>query len=363
MRILHLISTGGYFGAENMLVNLCTGLRDLGVPCVIGVFESNNNSHLAVAERARKNSLPVILIPCRGRVDRKAVKTLQSHLLSQEFDILHSHGYKSSFYGWFATRRLNVSLVATCHNWTRATTSLRIYAFLELLILKRFQRVVGVSPEVVKILERAGISPERLRMIPNGVDIGKNGVETHPKDNNDLVVGTVGRLVEAKGFQNLLRAGPVIFREFPFVKFLIVGEGPFRSSLEKLSESLGIQSHVTFTGEQSEMARMYSSMDIFVLPSLNEGMPMTILEAMAAGKPVIASSVGGIPLLVRSGETGLLVEPGRVDSLQDALARLIKDPGLRTTLSDGGKALVRRTYSIQSMAHKYAELYGTLLQH
>src|SRR5277367_5962288 len=99
MRILHLISSGGYFGAENMLVNLARGLNQLGLYSVVGVFENVGDPHIEVADRARKNSLPVILIPCTGKFDRAAVKRLRSHLQEEEIDIIHTHGYKASFYG------------------------------------------------------------------------------------------------------------------------------------------------------------------------------------------------------------------------------------------------------------------------
>src|SRR5690349_15620013 len=119
MRILHLISSGGYFGAENMLINLATGLRDLGVHNVIGVFENLNNPHIEVAERARRNSLRVVAIPCRGKLDRTVIRTLRSHVQHLKIDIIHTHGYKASAYAWLAARKLAIPLVATCHNWTK----------------------------------------------------------------------------------------------------------------------------------------------------------------------------------------------------------------------------------------------------
>jgi len=361
MRILHLISSGGYFGAENMLVNLAKGLHELGLRCVIGVFENSSDPHTEVAERARKNSLPVILIPCKGRLDGTAVRTLLSHIRNNQIDIVHTHGYKASFYAWLAGRNLRIPLVATCHNWTRATIPLRLYAFVDLLVLKRFRRVVAVSLEIAKALQIAGISPERILVIPNGVDVLNTYVPHDDKpEHNQITVGAVGRLVEAKGFQYLLEAGALLLPKFPFVNFYIVGSGPFRPELERLSQNLGIQSHVTFAGEQEDMASAYSAMDIFVLPSLNEGMPMTVLEAMAAGKPVVASAVGGIPRIVTSGDTGLLVKPGSVDSLRDALTRLIEDTALRIALANRARAHVSQTYSLAHMAKKYADLYETL---
>jgi glycosyltransferase involved in cell wall biosynthesis len=242
---------------------------------------------------------------------------------------------------------------------------LRLYAFIDLLVLKRFRKVVAVSLEIAKALEVAGLAPERILVIPNGVNVSNDYVAQYMHlpngpEHNRIIIGAVGRLVEAKGFQHLLQAGPALLHKFPFIKFYIVGNGPFRPQLERLSENLGIQSHVTFAGEQEDMASVYSSINIFVLPSLNEGMPMTVLEAMAAGKPVVASSVGGIPQVVTSEDTGLLVEPGSVDSLRGALTRLIEDPAFRTALGNRAKTHVSQTYSVEHMARKYADLYETL---
>ncbi len=138
----------------------------------------------------------------------------------------------------------------------------------------------------------------------------------------------VARLDLQKGFEYLLRAARELRATFPGLKFVIVGEGPDRNEIEDMIQRLGLQSTVVLAGQHSDMPGVYAAMDVFVLPSLNEGLPMTILEAMAASRPVIASRVGAIPKVIKDGETGLLVDPGDTDGLRNALARLLTDSDL-----------------------------------
>jgi glycosyltransferase involved in cell wall biosynthesis len=366
MRVLQLISSGGYYGAETMVVNLASSLEKLGYSSAVGVFQNSRNPHLEVAERAKRKGLPVILFACKGRLDFKVIKTLRSYIEDNDVRILHTHGYKANLYGLLASSGLSVRTVATCHNWTRATFSLLVYSLIDLLVLRRFHRVVGVSKEIVDKLSDSGVGRERLLMIRNGVEIccsGEQQSQTKCGDDTDIVgpvVGAVGRMVHQKGFHYLLQSAPAILGEFPKTKFLFVGQGPFRPQLERIARDLGIESQVIFTGELLDMRRIYDSMDIFVLPSLNEGMPMTILEAMGAKRPVIATSVGAIPTLVVPGETGLLVEPRDVVGLQNAVIRLLSDRPLRMSLAEKGQTHVMQHYTAQSMALEYSALYQQL---
>ena len=148
---------------------------------------------------------------------------------------------------------------------------------------------------------------------------------------------------------------------FPDLKVVIVGEGPDRQAIENMVQRFGLQSNVILAGQHSDMPEIYAAMDIFVLPSLNEGLPMTILEAMAASRPVIATRVGAIPRVIKDGETGLLVDPGDVDGLRNALARLLTDSDLCRRLGSAGHEWVSRNYTSEAMALKYRQMYDEVL--
>jgi glycosyltransferase involved in cell wall biosynthesis len=145
------------------------------------------------------------------------------------------------------------------------------------------------------------------------------------------------------------------------LKVVIVGEGPDRKAIEDMIQQYGLQSNVVLAGQHSDMPGVYAAMDVFVLPSLNEGLPMTILEAMAASKPVIATRVGAIPSLIKHGDTGLLVDPRDADGLRDAIANLLSDSELCGRLGAAGHEWVSQNYTSEVMALKYRQMYEEVL--
>jgi glycosyltransferase involved in cell wall biosynthesis len=143
---------------------------------------------------------------------------------------------------------------------------------------------------------------------------------------------------------------------------MLIGEGPERSTLESLAQKLGINGHVIFTGHLNDMPTLYASLDICVLPSLKEGMPMTILEAMAAGKPVVCTAVGEIPNVVNTGMEGILIRPGSVAELSNALAQLLGDADLRERMGKMGREKVHRYFSADAMAASYVAMYNQVVR-
>lgn len=366
MRVLQLISSAGHYGAENMLVNLARAVERLGCRSIVGVFENDHRPNMQVAERARQLGLAVELIPCRGRADLRTMRILRGFIRTKSIDLVHAHGYKADLYAYTAARGTGVPVLATCHNWPDKTLALRFYEFLDHIVLKRFPRVVAVSEGVAQSLRRFGMPEDRISMIGNGIELDAFAsaqptlVEEIGKRDR-LVVGMVGRLVPAKGADYLLRAAREILQSFPKTLWVFIGEGPERGNLERLARDLGIEANVIFAGQRQDMPGVYASLDLLVLPSLTEGMPMTILEAMAARKPVVATRVGAVPRIVIPERTGLLTAPANIEDLRDALARLLADAELRRRMGQQGHALVREHYSAESMAENYLHLYQSLL--
>src|SRR5262249_39564863 len=175
------------------------------------------------------------------------------------------------------------------------------------------------------------------------------------------VVGVVARLDLQKGFEYLLRALGTLRHSFPSLRLLIAGEGPDRARIEELVSQQRLHGCVTIAGQQTDVSRVYASIDIFVLPSLNEGLPMTLLEAMAASKPIIATRVGAVPTIITDGETGLLIDPANETSLTKALLRLLADPGLCRHLAHRAREHVERHYTAAVMIQKYGGMYRAVL--
>ena len=177
----------------------------------------------------------------------------------------------------------------------------------------------------------------------------------------EIVIGTAGRLVELKGIEYLLSAFSALKQEFPNLRLEIAGSGPQREKLEALAAQSGLRDHVKFLGWIDDISSILSRWDIFVMPSLEEGFPIAALDAMAAGLPLIATRVGGVPELIEDGTTGWLVPPRDVESLTSRLRILLSDPELRVKMGDSGYARVRDHFSTAQMTERFAELYDELL--
>lgn len=364
VKVLQLISSGGYYGAENMLLNLCASQKETGCQNSLMLFYNVHAPNVEFYERARRHGLSVRMVHCRGRADWRAVRQIEECIQEDGIELLHTHGYKADLYGYIAARRSCKPIVATCHNWLGGTAALGIYNHLDRMVLKRFNALAAVSDSVAQRLLDSGASAKKIRTIANGIDVQafERGYPLPALTfDGSKVVGMVARLDLQKGFEYLLRAARDLCVAFPALKVVIVGDGPDRKPIEDMIQRFGLLSNVILAGQYSDMPGIYAAMDVFVLPSLNEGLPMTILEAMAASKPVIATRVGAISSVIKDGETGLLLEPGDAHGLRSAVARLLSQPDLRRRIGAAAHNWVSRNYTSEAMALKYRQMYDEVL--
>lgn len=363
VKILQLISSEGKYGAETMLLCLVKSLALLGHENVIGVFRNSHCPHTEVAEAARLEGLKVEIIPCDGKIDRRAVDVIRHCLQIHSIDLVHTHGYKANFYGYLAARGKGVPAVATYHlDWPDRGLALRLYHLFDRLVVRRFGKIAAVSEAVARSLRRSGVPSAKIVTIDNGIDLSPFAqarpiLQEEISERPDALIGLVGRLTPQKGCEYFLRAAQRVLIDFPRTLFVLVGEGPDRRKLEELVRDLNIAERVIFAGHREDMPGVYASLDILVLPSINEGLPMTLIEAMAAARPVIATPVGAIPKLIIPEQTGLLVNPRDPVGLAAALGRLISNPDLRHRLGRDGQVWVMRRFSAEAMAQQYAEIY------
>lgn len=366
LRVLHLISSGGVYGAENVVIQLALALKRLNCEVVIGVFQNRHRPNTEIAEAARLQGLEVALFECRGKLDFGTVRAIRNFMSERELDILHTHGYKADIYGYRAAKSTRVGLVATAHSWPGKSLILRLYALLDRVILRWFDHVCVVSSTVADVLRRFQVPRKKITEVENGIDIGhfsggrpvlreELGLRENP------LVGYVGRLAPEKGLEHLLRAAVGILSTLPLAKFILAGEGPERLTLEKLARQLGIEKSVIFLGRRSDLANIYASLDVFVLPSLSEGMPLAVLEAMAAKRPVVATRVGAIPKIVRDQQTGLLVDAGDITGLQSAISLLLGRRDLCRSFGQSGHEVARNLFSSEAMAKTYMGIYHRVI--
>jgi glycosyltransferase involved in cell wall biosynthesis len=216
-------------------------------------------------------------------------------------------------------------------------------------------------------LRRWKVPARKLKTIPNGVDLEpfRNPAQSLRNElgaGSEPLVGFVGRLVPDKGGATLISAAQAVLAVFPNARFVFAGDGPARAEWEALAVRLGIGSQVVFVGIRADMPAVYAALDIVVLPSFKEAMPMSLLEALAAARPVVATAVGATPKVIVPGLTGLLCEPGDSHALSMAILRLLLDPEFACGLGNRGRAHVARNFAADVMGQSYLGLYQEALQ-
>lgn len=360
MKILHLLSSGGYYGKEAVIINLCAALEKLGCSTEVGAFLNFQAPNDEVVVRAQREGLAARTFDCRGRIDFDTVKRIREHIVAQPIDLVHTHDYKADLYGYLAARWTGRPVFATCHLWFGTTVGERIYGEVDRFVLRRFDGVIGVSPPIVGTLRKSWVAERKVAVIANGIELssllnvedGLSGREF----GSGPTIGIVGRLARQKGHVYLFQAARGVLEKFPGARFVVIGDGPDRQPLEALATELGISGSVYFAGYRDNMARAYAGLDLMVLPSLDEGLPMTLLEAMAAKRAVVASAVGAVPEVIEHGQNGWLIEPGNASALEQAIVLLLQDAPLRQRIAENARHSVTK-FSSERMARNYLDFY------
>lgn len=299
------------------------------------------------------------------------IRETVARIRAGKFDLIHSHGYRADLIGFVAAKRVGLPIVSTCHGFISTDAHLRLYNKLDLYLLRYFNRVIAVSERMKRDLVARGVDGARVQVITNAISeesrTGAERIRGQARSRlgiaqDEFVVGFVGRLAEEKGLGHLLEAArrwaPSDYRW----RLVLVGDGPQRAALEEAVRSFGLTGRVIFAGFQSDTAEWYPAMDVFVLPSLTEGTPMVLLEAMTNGIPVIATSVGGVPAIISSGENGILVPPADPARLLEAMQSVAADGDLRKRLCARAIDLIRRDYNVADWIRQVTGAYTMTLQ-
>ena len=370
MRILQLISSSGFFGAENAVVNLCKELHQKNIQVYLGIITTKNTYNQEFIDAAHGCGISMLEFNCNSRIDFNTIYNLRKFLKQNNIDIIHCHNYKSNFYGLLASMMLKIKRTATIHNWIKTDYKLKIYSFLDKLIIRKFNTLVVMSEAVKQEIMETGIKRNKLVFIANGVDIDRFAVNTDTVglkrqlgiDMTQKIVGSIGRLAQEKGHIYLIKAFKIIISDYPNTKLLIVGNGELIQNLKSQVTSLQLEDKVVFTGMRTDIPEILSIMDIFVLPSLIEAMPMVLLEAMASKKTIIATNVGSVSRIIRNNETGILINPADIDSLAKGIIYFFKNNSDGNTMVNNAYNLVKSTFSANTMAQSYLKLYSSLLK-
>ena len=308
--------------------------------------------------------------------DMKALRKLFRLIVDERPHIVHTHTAKAGFLGRLAARLARVPIVIhTYHGHVLDG----YYGFLRNWLLRQMERglaitsdrIVAVSPLVKQDLLKYRIAPsEKIVVIPMGFDLkpfllcGSLKGEFRRElglDPGMSLVGIVGRIFPIKNHQLFLESAARIAKRESNVRFVIVGDGVLRSDIEAYAENLALRDQVIFTGWRRDLPRIYADLDALVISSNNEGTPVSAIEAMASGCPVVATRVGGLPDIVRNGETGYLVPAKQPQALATAILKLIANPQTAEQMGQSGRLSVRETFSVNRLVCDTEDLYKELL--
>ncbi|MBI4169317.1 MAG: glycosyltransferase [Acidobacteria bacterium] len=370
-RVLHVISTLLPGGTEMAALRLVQRLDPARYDFQVAYLKGEP----ALAREFETAGARVVGMRLRGKADPLCLVRLWRHVRRERIDLVHTHMDLADYYGAFAARLGGArGLISSKHNAdefrTRRTWKRYPFLALERLAYEAADAVIVVSAGLVEFLREAEHLPTRkMVVIVNGVD-GRIAGAAPPRDEArrrlglppfDPLVGTVGRLAPQKGQIDLLRALPAILAAFPSAGVVLAGEGPSRGDLESEARRLGIADRVVFLGHRRDVPVVLAALDLFALPSLWEGLPQALLEAMALSLPVVAARATGVADVVSDGETGLLVPARHPAALAGAAISLLRDPVLARRLGASGRRAVLEKHSLAAMASQIDRLYRRVL--
>jgi len=357
-----------------------------GIRAVVFGFDESGREPELVA-RARGAGVEAHSIPCRTAYDPGQVLRLRRFISAAAPDVVCTHDYRSSLLCRLALRGSGVPQVVFWRGVTRENLKVRMFHRMERRVLRAVSHVVVVSQEQRAFLTGRGFPPAKVTLVPNAVDVrgapgGRNSgawergggpaAERPRRTLLESVVGrldartvlaTASRLSPEKGLSHLLDAMPAILERDADVTLLIFGDGPLMGRLRSQAARLGCAGRVRFAGLVPDFASLVAEVDVFVLPSLSEGLPNALLEAMAASRPVVATGVGGVTDLLRDGDNGLEVAPADSGALAAAVLRLVSDSGLARRLGQSARATVESGHSFAGQCELLERVYRGVSGH
>lgn len=371
LRVLHCRQGDRVWGPERQILQLAEHLPALGIEMEIVLLRRwglDAEPH-PLARQARAFGCIVYEIPARPQDTLHVMRFLRRRLA--HCDLLHTHEFKSDLLGWPVARHVGRPWIATDHHLAvDESRLLRLFAAFDRHALRRADAVIVPSYSQAQRL-RGVVPPERLHVIYHGIDataFAQGADNARPQvrrrygvADGEPVVAVFGRLEPVKGHTDLLEAARHMLQVRPDLHFWIVGEGSLAQTLQQQAQALGIAEAVRFLGYQRDVASLMAASDLIVLPSHHESFGIVLIEAMALGKPIIASAAGGIPEVVSDGVEGLLVAPGRPFELSARALALLADPAQTAALGEAGRRRVEERFTVRLMVERVAALYRQVI--
>ncbi|MGH7263545.1 MAG: glycosyltransferase [Candidatus Rokuibacteriota bacterium] len=357
-RVLHLIETGGPGGAERVLLDLARHLGP-GWPPTVGLLKRG-----WLASQVRAAGMDCVVVPRSPLGDLGVVVRLARIARAQRCRVIHTHEFYMSLVGAVVSFLTGIPQVVTVHGRGYYAEKRRRRLMYRWVTSRA--AMVAVSEDVRRFFCRVTGTPlHRMRVIYNGIDPGRFGAPRRdpalldsagiPRD--AWIIGAVGNLYPVKGHVYLIRATPALVRASRRIHVVVIGRGALEPELRAEAQRLGVEGHVHLPGFRDDVHRWLGVMDGFAMPSLSEGLPVALLEAMAAGVPGVVTGVGGMPEVIVNGETGWVVPPADPDALAGRILDLLESPAAAAAMGDRARRLVAERFALGSMVAAYRAVY------
>lgn len=370
LNILMVNETSGPGGAETVLFEIACNLnRERYNVSVVLARQGWFVEHL------RSHGIPTEVITSNRSWDISFVKRLAAHCRTQEIDLIHAHLPGSNLYGSIVGKMIGIPVITTGHNELVMPDRRERFVKIKSWIIRKFAsaNVLVADFMHVNYIKLGGYRENEIMTIHNGTKfcqpptqdvIDKLRDELNLKP-DDIIIGNVANLRTPKGHQYLVEAAGIVCNKLPQAKFLLIGEegdGSIRMMIKEKATSLGVTDRVKLLGFRKDIPELLHLLDIFVLSSISEGLPLSVVEAMAAGKPVVVTNVGGLSEVVTDGVDGYIVPPAQPEALADKLLKLAEDKSLREKMGAIGFDNVKVEFSLETMISRYENLYESLIK-
>jgi glycosyltransferase involved in cell wall biosynthesis len=370
INVCHLISGDLWAGAEIAMFTMVAALKDSPELFISAIVLNNGKLAFKLVE----SGIPTVIIDESKNNFLRIIGKVRKIVKENQTDILHTHRYKENILGALAKRSCELkALVTTVHGAREPfkglkSTKASIYSVLNAYFIKKhFDKVIAVSDEIKNELTK-NFGSEKVVTVHNAIDPAKIRPLRNPDDvRRDLglapsssVISVIGRMVPVKGLEVFLKMARLISLKRNDVVFLLVGDGPEKGSLEKKAIELGIGEKTIFTGFRDDIIDIINCLDILVLSSYHEGIPMVLLEGMALSKPVVATAVGGIVEVIENEVSGLLVERGDEEALAAACLRILDSPILKAQLVAAAQKRLEDEFSVDCQRERMRRIYREL---
>ena len=346
-----------------MISSLAVSLDELGFRVIVGLFRPG-----WLKEQCEGKGISVRVLPIKGWLGWRWYRGCLNLIRQEGVCLIHAHEFSAIVCGWIITCLAGLPFVGTIHGKNYFWEKLRRRVAYR--IISRSGRLVAVSEDLKRfVMDTVGLPDAQVQVIYNGVPVSLPVSDADVAcckaelglNASDLVIGSIGSLYPVKGHQYLLDAMPAVLLKYPRTVLLVVGRGDLEVSLKEQAKRLGIEKQVRFLGMRHDVTRLLALIDLFVLPSLSEGLSIALLEAMAAGRAVVASRVGGNTELIVEGETGMLVPSKNSEALAAAICKVLGKRAMREEFGRNAANRVQKRFSAAQMADNYQGLYRELI--